>query len=95
LLIRPTNAPSTTAYATTRAGLAIRENEMIRPSTRPTTAAPIQAGPSSASGTSTQAAAAETPVMPSSVTVLTTTSSMVIGCTAGGAAGYPSAVGYG
>jgi hypothetical protein len=42
-----------------------------------------------------QAATAEMPVMPSSVTVLTTTSSIVIGCTAGGAAGYPAAVGYG
>jgi len=42
-----------------------------------------------------QATIAETPVIPSSVTVLTTTSSIVIGCTAGGAAGYPAVVGYG
>jgi hypothetical protein len=68
---------------------------MIRPRTRPTTAAPIHAGPSSESGMRFQAATADTPVMPRSVTVLMTTSSIVIGCTAGGAAGYPEAVGYG
>jgi hypothetical protein len=84
-----------TAYATTSAGLAIRENETIRPMTRPTTAAPMRPGPSSESGTRFHAATAETPVMPRSVTVLTTTSSIVMGWTAGGEAGYPGALGYG
>jgi hypothetical protein len=67
--------------------LAIREKEMIRPRTRPTTAPPIQARLVSESGTSAHAPAAEMPRIPSRATVLTTTSSTVIGRTVGGAAG--------
>ncbi len=83
----PRKTPSKTAYATTSAGFAIREKETTSPSTRPMIIEPIQTGMVSAAGTMIQASAAIRPVMPSRVTVLTTTSSMVIGATAGGAAG--------